>query len=131
MEINHEHFQVDQVLSHTVAGSCNGHFRRFGRTSNLIGQEVRNSRNDEVVGTVEEILIDHEGQVAAVVLGTGGMMGLGEKDVAISWDQLERTMGKEGEIELAVDFSEASIADAPTFSRGDDNEKENDDNDRN
>lgn len=86
-------------------------------SSNLIGQEVKNKRNDEVIGTVEEILIDKDGQVAAVILSTGGLMGLGEKDVAIAWDQIERTMDDDDEIELSVDFSEASLEDAPAFSR--------------
>ncbi len=86
-------------------------------STNIIGQEVTNNRNDEVIGTVEEILIDRNGQVGAVILSIGGLMGLGEKDVAIAWNQIERTMDDDNEVKLSVDFSEASLADAPTFVR--------------
>lgn len=86
-------------------------------STSIIGQEVINNHNDEIIGTVEEILIDRDGQVGAVILSIGGLMGLGEKDVAIAWDQIDRTMGDDNEVKLSVDFSEASLADAPTFDR--------------
>ncbi len=102
-------------------------------TSNLIGQEVKNNSSDDVVGTVEEILINRDGQIAAVVLSTGGLMGLGEKEVAINWNQIDRTMDENDEVQLSVDFTESSIADAPKFARenGNDLDDDSDDYDRN
>lgn len=86
-------------------------------STNIIGQEVINNRNNEVIGTVEEILINRNGQVNAVILGIGGLMGLGEKEVAIAWDQIDRTIGDDNEVKLSANLSEASLADAPAFVR--------------
>lgn len=85
-------------------------------STDLIGQEITNRRNDEVVGEVSEILINRDGQIGAVIISTGGLMGLGKKDVAISWDQIKRTVDGE-KMTLSVDFSAESLADAPAFSR--------------
>ncbi len=55
--------------------------------SELIGAEVKTT-DDEDVGPVEELLIDESGQVVAVVVGVGGFLGIGEKNVAIGWDEV-------------------------------------------
>jgi sporulation protein YlmC with PRC-barrel domain len=40
--------------------------------------------NDEKVGDVSDILFDKEGKVLAYVIGVGGFLGIGSKDVAIA-----------------------------------------------
>ena len=40
------------------------------------------------VGKIEDVLIDGSGQVRAVVIGVGGFLGLGEKSVALPFDQI-------------------------------------------
>ena len=42
----------------------------------------------EKVGEVESALIDQDGKVRYVIVGVGGFLGLGERDVALRWDQL-------------------------------------------
>ncbi|MDZ7767912.1 MAG: PRC-barrel domain-containing protein [Woeseiaceae bacterium] len=60
--------------------------------------------------------IDKDGQIAAVIVSLGGVMGIGEKDLAIAWDQIERKVDGD-EITLSVDLSEASLSEAPSFDR--------------
>lgn len=43
-------------------------------------------------------------------------MGLGQKELAIAWDQIERKIDGE-DITLSVDFSDISLVDAPKFAR--------------
>lgn len=83
-------------------------------SGDIVGREVMNRRDNEVVGTVNELLIDRNGQIGALIVSTGGIMGMGEKDLAIAWDQVERKVDGE-EITLSVDFSDASLVDAPSF----------------
>src|SRR5262245_32265850 len=47
------------------------------RASKLIGTKVVNAAN-ETVGNVNEIVLTKDGKVAAVVLGVGGFLGIGE-----------------------------------------------------
>jgi sporulation protein YlmC with PRC-barrel domain len=37
---------------------------------------------DNKIGDVNDVLLDKSGQVSAVILGVGGFLGMGEKDVA-------------------------------------------------
>jgi sporulation protein YlmC with PRC-barrel domain len=53
----------------------------------MIGRTVVNSRNEKV-GDVDSVLIDRDGRVRYVIVGVGGFLGIGEKDVAVRWDQL-------------------------------------------
>lgn len=86
-------------------------------SESLIGLTVTNRRdNNADIGTVDELLIDKDGQIAAVVVSLGGVMGIGEKDIAIAWDQIERKVDGD-EITLSVDLSDASLSEAPSFDR--------------
>jgi sporulation protein YlmC with PRC-barrel domain len=58
------------------------------RASKLMGLDVYND-NNEKLGDVNEIILDKSGKVAAVVIGVGGFLGMGEHDVAVSMDKLK------------------------------------------
>lgn len=56
--------------------------------NNLIGQSVYNGIGDDAenIGDINDLVISPEGDVQAVVIGVGGFLGIGEKDVAIEYD---------------------------------------------
>jgi sporulation protein YlmC with PRC-barrel domain len=56
--------------------------------SNLMGTTVVSS-NNESIGDVNDVILDRNGQVLAVVIGVGGFLGIGEKDVAVPFNSLE------------------------------------------
>jgi hypothetical protein len=58
------------------------------RSSKLIGLDVYN-RADEKLGDVNEVLLDKDGKVKAVVIGVGGFLGMGEHDIAVAMDRLK------------------------------------------
>lgn len=55
--------------------------------THILGSTLRGTKvygaNNEDVGEVNEVIIDRNGQVVALVVGVGGFLGLGEKDVAV------------------------------------------------
>ena len=63
-------------------------FKGAWRSSKLIGLNIYN-RADEKLGDINEILLDTEGKVKAVVIGVGGFLGMGEHDIAVSLDKLK------------------------------------------
>ncbi len=81
--------------------------------SNLIGADVSISA-DEDVGSVSDLIIDENGQVVAIVVGVGGFLGMGEKDVAIGWDDVKRS-GASDEQELRIDVTREGLQAAPEF----------------
>jgi hypothetical protein len=58
------------------------------RASKLVGVDVYGP-NDEKVGDINDVLISHDGKVAAVVIGVGGFLGIGEKNVALPYASLQ------------------------------------------
>lgn len=58
------------------------------RASKLVGVDIYGS-NNEKIGDVNEILLDKSGNAQAVVIGVGGFLGVGAKDVAIPFSAVE------------------------------------------
>jgi sporulation protein YlmC with PRC-barrel domain len=57
-------------------------------TSALIGRSVLNSAG-EILGDIEDIIIDEQGKVVAVVIGVGGFLGIGEKGIGVRYTDLK------------------------------------------
>src|SRR4029450_10845826 len=72
-----------------TAGSANKMMLKGNwRASKLIGVNVYNEGNEKL-GDVNELILDKSGKIAAVVIGVGGFLGMGEHDIAVSMDKLK------------------------------------------
>jgi sporulation protein YlmC with PRC-barrel domain len=58
------------------------------RVSDLEGLDVYSSNNGDKIGDIVELILDSSGRVQAVVIGVGGYLGLGERDIAVPFDQI-------------------------------------------
>ena len=58
------------------------------RVSKLMGLDVYNEANEKL-GDVNELILDKDGKVSAVVIGVGGFLGMGEHDIAVTMDKLK------------------------------------------
>ena len=47
---------------------------------------------DNKIGEIRDVLIDHEGKTAAIIVGVGGFVGIGEKDVAVPYSAVHFKM---------------------------------------
>lgn len=56
--------------------------------SKMIGLNVYDPQ-DNKIGDISQILLDHNGNVDAVVIGVGGFLGVGEKNVALPFKSLQ------------------------------------------
>jgi hypothetical protein len=61
------------------------------RGSRLIGLDVYGADNEKI-GDVNDILVDRQGTADAVVVGVGGFLGIGEKNVALPYSAFEWQM---------------------------------------
>ena len=57
------------------------------RARKMIGLDVYNNDNEKI-GDIAELIIDLSGKVEAVVVGAGGFLGIGERDVAVPYSQI-------------------------------------------
>ncbi|MEH2623154.1 sporulation protein YlmC with PRC-barrel domain [Bradyrhizobium sp. AZCC 1719] len=58
------------------------------RASKLMGLDVYNDGNEKL-GEINELILDKDGKVNAIVIGVGGLLGMGEHDIAVSMDKLK------------------------------------------
>ena len=67
------------------------------RASKLIGSSI-NDASDQKIGSVTDLIVDRDGKVTEVVVGVGGFLGAGEKNVAVKMADLKR--GKDNHLVL-------------------------------
>jgi sporulation protein YlmC with PRC-barrel domain len=60
------------------------------RASKLAGVPIYGPDNKKV-GTITDVLMNREGKAELVVIGVGGFLGIGEKDVSVPYDQVKFT----------------------------------------
>lgn len=58
------------------------------RASKLVGLNVYNDQNEKL-GDINEILLDQAGKVHGVVIGVGGFLGMGEREIIVTMDKLK------------------------------------------
>jgi sporulation protein YlmC with PRC-barrel domain len=64
------------------------------RGSQLMGIDVYGADNQKI-GDIDEVLVDRQGKIHGFVVGVGGFLGIGQKDVAIPFDQVQWLSNRE------------------------------------
>lgn len=77
----------------------------------LIGRSVQNADNS-TIGKIDSVILDPSGKVQQVVLGVGGFLGVGEKDVAVNWSQLK--VSNNGE-KVVMDTTKDNLKALPAY----------------
>ncbi|MFU8831765.1 MAG: PRC-barrel domain-containing protein, partial [Wenzhouxiangella sp.] len=101
-------------------------------TEDLVGSSVRSRIEDEEIGTIEDILIDAQGNPAGVVVSVGEFLDTDEKLVALEWDRIsledpaqpgargavaDGQQMEDGEFTIIVDATREELENAPEFDR--------------
>lgn len=79
---------ADRPAASTVDSSAKMMLKGNWRASKLMGLDVYNEANEKL-GDINELILDKNGKVNAVVIGVGGFLGMGEHDIAVSMDKLK------------------------------------------
>ena len=82
-------------------------------TSDLTGATVY-SPQDEAIGDVNDVIVSRDGKVDGLVVGVGGFLGIGEKDVAIQMSEI-KLMDTDTGIKLVMEANKDELAAAPEF----------------
>jgi len=84
----------------------------------FIGRSVYSSADPESdnIGDVNDLIVGENGEISHAVIGVGGFLGIGEKDVAVPFDQL-KVVEKDGDIRLVYSATKEQLESAPAFDR--------------
>jgi len=102
--------------------------------SNLIGMRIYNAEQSvdanqpvaagaeaewDDIGEINDIIVAQDGSVRAVILGVGGFLGLGERDVAVSMDDITvvRQDDEMNDRFLVVSTTKEALESLPEFDR--------------
>jgi sporulation protein YlmC with PRC-barrel domain len=69
---------------------------------------------DSKIGDVSDLLIQPDGKIAAAMVGVGGFLGIGEKDVAVPFEAIKTTT-KDNKVYLIMNTSKDALKSAPGF----------------
>jgi sporulation protein YlmC with PRC-barrel domain len=83
-------------------------------TVRLAGTRVFNGKG-EVMGTIVDVVLDKEGKAQTVVLGLGGFLGLGRKDVAVPYSALRVGPVVEGSRVLLINATTEELKAATAY----------------
>lgn len=86
--------------------------------SSVMGAPVKN-KQDEEIGDVNDAVIDESGKVAALVVGVGGFLGVGEKDVAVDLDSVTIEQDEDKNVVVRIDASKQLLEKATAFKTSD------------
>lgn len=99
-------------------GAGGGYLTEQGATqlaaSDYIGKSIYNSE-DKSIGDVNDLILEENGGVVAAVVGVGGFLGIGEKNVALPIDKLTVTRGDNNDLRLTTTETAESLQGAPKF----------------
>jgi len=84
--------------------------------TNIIGESVYNGTGDDAenIGKVTDVVFDKDGMAKSVVIGVGGFLGVGAKNVAFDYDKLQWAE-KNGDRWLVAQTSKDELTAHPEF----------------
>ena len=87
------------------------------RSSKLVGASVYGPDNKSI-GSIDDLILDQKGGIKAAVIGVGGFLGVGQKDVAVPFDtlQIQRKANSSSIDKITVSYTKDQLTNAPKFS---------------
>jgi hypothetical protein len=71
---------------------------------------------DEEIGKVEDLIFDEQEKITGVVVGVGGFLGIGKKEVGLDWDQAKREEDQDSRTKrIVISLTKADLEAAPDF----------------
>jgi len=67
------------------------------------------------LGNINDLVLNGNGDVAAVVIGVGGFLGLGEKQVAVDFTALQVVVADDGTKRFVLKTTKDELTNAPDF----------------
>jgi sporulation protein YlmC with PRC-barrel domain len=83
--------------------------------SDIYRADVYDKSNNRI-GSIDDLVIDQNGNVSAAVIGVGGFLGIGAKDVAVPFSELKITP-ESGRDKIVVDRSKDELRNAPAYDK--------------
>lgn len=83
----------------------------------IIGQPVYDSGAADAnhLGDISDLIVNNNGTIAAAIIGVGGFLGIGEKQVAVAFGALERVVADDQTERFVLQTTVEELTAAPDF----------------
>jgi sporulation protein YlmC with PRC-barrel domain len=81
--------------------------------TDFIGAPVNDSTGTQI-GKIANLVFDQNGHIELAVIGVGGFLGIGEKDVAVPFDSVKATV-VDGKTVFVADATKDQLTAAPSY----------------
>ena len=101
----------DAAPATAATTSVDGHL-----ASNIVGETVYNGTGDDAenIGDVNDMVVDADGKIESIVIGVGGFLGIGEKNVALEFAEVDWAE-RDGDRWLVVTATKEQLEAQPAF----------------
>ena len=82
--------------------------------SHIVGMTVRNGPGDKAqdIGKIADLVLDRKKQTVSVLVGVGGFLGIGAKDVGVPLSKVRFDAGSKSAV---VDMTKKQLESAPAY----------------
>jgi sporulation protein YlmC with PRC-barrel domain len=70
---------------------------------------------DNKIGEIMDVLVDREGKATALIIGVGGFLGMGEKDVSVPFNSIHATTKDNNKWYLVMNSTKDALKNAKGF----------------
>ena len=67
------------------------------------------------IGSINDLIVGTDGKIDGVVIGAGGFLGIGERNVAVKWDKIQLHPVDSGTVRLLLSATKDDLRNAPPF----------------
>jgi sporulation protein YlmC with PRC-barrel domain len=82
--------------------------------SKMSGATVYGTDNKDI-GSIDNVVLDQNGRIAAVVIKSGGFLGIGGKTIAVAMKDLKMSTDKNGKPRFTTDMTKNQLKSAQTY----------------
>jgi hypothetical protein len=83
----------------------------------ILGRQVL-SADDENMGRIVDVIVDHSGRVRAAVIDFGGFLGVGSRKIAVDWSALHFPPPGQPNAKISLDLTRDQVKAAPEYQDG-------------
>ena len=84
------------------------------RSTKMVGLNVYNSKQEKI-GDINDLIIGADGSITHAIVGVGGFLGMGEKNVAVPFHSIKMNRDKDGKLTALIDSTKEALKAAPTY----------------
>ena len=83
------------------------------KADTLTGKTLMDSAG-KPMGEIESVIVDGNGHIVALIVGAGGYLGIGERDVAVDWNLID--LANDGKV-VKANLTKAQIENLPAYAQ--------------